>query len=286
MANPIDDGSRFDTRTEIVAALIPILAPVAYLAYALGVKWVQGAPHEAVYELSSFRTGVYAVMLGLLGATVVIARNQGYHVSAWATVGVLLAVPWLELSTTVPAVGYLSVVFVGALIATGVEFAYDRFRRGNASSLVTGIGRYGILAGFGHLAVGLGFHVHVWRFHAFDSGYGVAGIALAVLLHVVLGSILFATGALPVVLWRRERLVLPAMATVTWATWGIYGTLTSGLFFPLGDSTGLQFFGGFEPHPQYMIGITELLVVVLAVAAVEYLARTTVGRMVLGSIAG
>jgi hypothetical protein len=278
MVNLIDDGPRVDTHTKIVAAVVAVLAPVAYLAYVLGVQLVRGAPYEALYELSLFRTGVYAVVLGLLGVTVVVARTREYHASAWATVCALLAVPWLGLSTTVPAVGYLSVVFVGAVIATGAEFAYKRFRRGEAISLVTSVGRDGFLAGLTHLVVGFGLHVHVWRFQVFDPGFGTAGLALAVLLHVILGGVLFATGALPVVLWRRERLVLPALATVTWATWGVYGILTSRLRFPLGDAVSPQFFGPFVPHPQYLFGITELLVVLLAVAVVEYLARDAARR--------
>lgn len=263
--------------TGLASGTAVLLTPAGYLAYVVTVRTVQGYPPK-LEPLFSPPMILYYVVLSLTGVIVVLGWRWRLRIAPLATVGGLLVWPWLYLSIPIGSPGYASVPLVAACILVGTEGGLVRDPSAPGSAQV--LDGYVFAAGLFHLVAGIGLHIYTRRLILVEPSYGILGMVLGTSIYLVLGSILVVTGALPVIFWNYARLVLPALATVGWFVWGLYGTWLQRGRFPLGEFTGFGWFSiPLRPYPDYVIGITELLVLVLAVAGVEYIVRTVVRRI-------
>lgn len=264
-------------RAALAVAAAVLLTPAGYLAYVLAVRWVQGHP-LTVEPLGSPQMLVYYGILSLTGVVAVLGWRWGLRVAPLATVGGLLVWPWVYLRIPIGGAGYVAVPLVAACLLTGLEWGliHEPSAPGQAQ-LITGSA---LAAGFLHFAVGFSLHIYTRRLILLNPDYGIVGMLLGALLYLVLGILLFGTGALAVIFWTRDRVVMPAVLTLGWVSWGLYGTWLQRARFPLGEFSGFGWFHvPLRPYPDYMIGITELLVVLLAVAGIEYLAHAAARQL-------
>jgi hypothetical protein len=88
----------------------------------------------------------------------------------------------------------------------------------------------------------------------------------------VSGLALVATGAGPVILWNRRRLITPALVTVSWFVWGLSGTWQMRDSLPWGSFEGIQWIS-LQPYPDYMLQWTVLMIALFVVAGCELLTR-------------
>jgi len=256
-------------RTIVVPA---VATPILFHWYWMAVYVLLDHPFT-VSPISRPETWVSIAMLGILGSGVVLVWRLGLSVSPAVTSGGLLVLPWLTPTTEVGGPGYPAVVFVGALLLAVTEWQVRDPGGGEIGKpFEEPVGQYALIAGFAHFILGFGLQIYVRRLQFVDPVYGPSGIVLGLLIHVVTGLVLFTTGALPVIGWARARLVTPAAVTGGWFIWGVYGIWTHWHRFPLGDFAGVQWMYR-EPHPDYMLQSTVLLVAVLFVAGAEALAH-------------
>jgi hypothetical protein len=272
---------RADLRQILVVSVPIVLAPVLFELYWIGVYTVLAHPFT-VKPLSG--AWIYIGMLGTLATTVILGWRRGLRLAPAATGLGLLIFPWLTLTTEIGGAGYPAWVFVFALLATVIEWEVRAPMGHGVGAFLEGtVGRYALTAGFLHLILGFGLQIYVRRLQFADPAYGVTGMVVGSLIYAVTGFILFATGAVPVIAWCRERLVTPAVVTVGWFSWGLSGIFTSGLRFPLGEFTGIRWMHP-APHPDYMLQSTVLLVGVLSVTGLELLLKRIPGSRILSAI--
>lgn len=100
-------------------------------------------------------------------------------------------------------------------------------------------GRHVLAVGSFHFAVGFSLQVYTRRFYWMDWT-GVANKLLMLLSYIYAGLALVAAGALVVILWRRYRLVGPALATSGWFLWGLYGLWQLRESLPLSNIVGID----------------------------------------------
>lgn len=245
-----------------------MLTPLGYLAYVLAVRWLQGNPLY-VEPLLSTRMGLYFLVLALTGVLVGLDWNLGLRATSLAAVGGLLVWPWVYISIPIGNVGYVSIPFVCVLFATAVEGSIrfpERFRQFSTGSL----GRHALGAGLLHFVLGFALQVFARRF--FWLEYTSTGLVLMGVVYVVSGLGLVATGALPVVLWRRGRLVTPGALTTGWFVWGVYGTWKMRESLPWGAFDGISWVS-LQPYPDYMLKWTMLMVGLFALGGFEWTIR-------------
>lgn len=267
-----DQHASNELRGVLAIAMAALLTPVAYLTYLLAVRGFQGHP-LTVEPVGSPRMILYFAILSLTGTVAVLGWLWGLRVAPLATVGGLLVWPWVYLLIPIGGPGYVAIPLVGACVLTGLEWGL--VRDPSAPGRPHAITGQALAAGIAHLAVGFGLHIYTRRLVLLDPSYGIVGMLLGAITYLVLGVILVGTGALPVILWTRDRLVVPALLTVGWVSWGLYGTWLQRARFPVGQFSAFGWFGvPLRPYPDYMLGIAELLVLLLAVAGIEYIART------------
>lgn len=256
-------------RRGVAFAGAAVLTPAAYLSYVLLVRLLQGHP-LSVEPLWSGQMALYALVLALTGVVATLDWYWGIRATPLLAVGGLLVWPWVYLSIPVGNVGYVSIPFAGVLVATVLEGAL-RFPE-RVTQLQTGtVGRYALAVGFVHFVLGFGLQVYARRF--FWMGYTFPGNLLMGIVYLVSGLALVATGVLPVILWKRRRLVIPPLVTAGWFLWGLYGTWRMRDSLPWGAFSGINWIS-FTPYPDYMLQWTVLMVALLALSGGELLLRT------------
>lgn len=251
-----------------------VVTPLGYLAYQLTLWSMQGYPQ--LVELPPLTLDLFLglLVLGVTGAIAMLTWNRGFRVAPVAAFGALLGVPWLYFGPLIN-LGYSTLPFVALLLVIGVEGAI-RFRE-RIPEVVTGQTRRVTLgAGLLHFVLGFGLQMYARRLFWLD--YSFPSVLLMGFIYVVSGIALVVAGALPVVLWRRFRLVTPAVATISWFAWGAYGIWLRWESLPLGHFAGIGW-GNFTPHPDYLLKWTGLMIVLLVGAGAE-LAMRRVSRFV------
>lgn len=129
---------------------------------------------------------------------------------------------------------------------------------------------FALAAGLIHFVLGFGLQLY--------GRQGLPGVVLILLAHGVSALGLVVTGALPVLLWKRYRLVVPGMATGGWFLWGLYGAWTIRDSLPRGAFSGINW-NSLPPYPDYMLKWNLLLVALVVLAGAELIARR-VGRAI------
>lgn len=130
-----------------------------------------------------------------------------------------------------------------------------------------------LAAGLIHFVMGFGLQLYARQ--------GLPGFYLVILGTALASLGLVVTGALPVLLWERYRLVLPGTATVGWFVWGLYGTWAMRRSLPWGAFDGINW-NTLPPYPDYVMKVNLLLIVLVILAGVELLVRKG-GRSIVNS---
>lgn len=141
---------------------------------------------------------------------------------------------------------------------------YNGWERGHTLALV---------AGLIHFVLGFGLQLYARQ--------GLPGFYTIILGTALMSLGLVVTGALPVLLWERYRLVLPGVATVGWFVWGLYGTWGIRSSLPWGAFDGINW-NTLPPYPDYMMKVNLLLLGLVILACVEVLVRMG-GRSIFNS---
>lgn len=262
------------TRKALAIVGAAILPPIGHLSYLIAIFWLQGYPIsiEPVFSTTMF---LYVLGLSLTGSIALLVWNWELQIAPVAALGALLVWPWYY-HAGIGSVDYGALPFVILLIAAGFEgVAKFPERLGEIASGSTGL--YALAAGLLHLVLGFGLQVYTRQFF-WMSTPTLSGAELMGLLFIVSGLALVTAGATPVLLWRRERLVSPALMLAGWFLWGIYEAWRVRESLPLGDFVGIDWFFP-VPYPDYLLKATILLLLLLAVAGSE-LAIRRVGRYI------
>lgn len=237
-------------------AIAAVLTPTTYLAYVVAV-WGLDALHFGLHPVRE--TAGFVLVIGVVGVLCLAAWRWRLYATPLVTALFLLWWPWFGGGLDVDyAVSYFP--FVGTSLLLAAEAAIHRHRRVAAL-----LDRPAVAVGLAHVLVGSLLQLAV---RPPDQSLMWAVVPVVAL-------VLFATGALPVVLWRRERLVAPALAAAGWFAWGVYGIWTWWDSLPLSSFTGIGWTAP-VPHPDYALQSATLLLVVLVVAGLEYALRAGV----------
>lgn len=121
-----------------------------------------------------------------------------------------------------------------------------------------------LATGLVHFVVGFGLQLY--------GRNGLPGAFLIPMAYAVSALGLVLTGALPVLLWVRYRLVLPGVGAVSWFLWGLNGTWTMRRSLPRGAFQGINW-NSLPPYPDYMLKWNLLLIAILVLAGAEFLVR-------------
>lgn len=259
-------------RDIIVTLLVAAVTAFGYFFYVLAVRWLQNNP-IIVEPLLSNTMLSYFTILSLIGITLRFSWRRGLRIAPGAIIVGLFIWPWLYLSIPIGSAAYVSIPFVGALIATTMEILYrspERLRQ-----FLTD--KHALIGGSFHFILGFGLQVYTRQLWWLNPELGTTGILGGFLLYFMLGLILFSTGALPVILWKRQKLVSPALVTTVWFLWGLYGTWIMRDSLPLSDFTGKQWIS-LVPYPDYMLHATMLLIALLVVTGGEFLIQKMIDR--------
>lgn len=255
-------------RKGITIAGITLLTPIIYFAYVVSVKWFLEIPLNEEPLLSTMML-LWILVLSLTGGVASLGWVRGLRVGPAVGIGGLLLLPW-GLPPVVGSIGDISFVFVGLLLVAVAEGAV-RFPGEVDRLFGDSAGRYALAAGLFHFAVGFGIQIYVRRFFWMDAS--LAGVAIYGIIYLVSGLALVATGALPVILWKRRRLVTPAILTAGWLLWGLYGTWQLRGALPWGAFEGVDWIS-LQPSPDYMLQWTVLVIALLVVGGGESLLRS------------
>lgn len=257
-------SAQFQIPRSFALAASAILTPITYVSYVLVVRRLQGPPLTVeVEQLLSPGMLLYFLVLAVTGALATADWYWGLRVTPPLAVGGLLLWPWIYYLSAIGSVGFASIPFVVVLVATFIEGAI-RFPGRIERALTGSIGRYAILAGLLHFVLGFGLQLYARQ--------GLPGGVFIMLAYAISALGLVATGAVPVLLRSRHRLLSPAITTAGWFLWGLYGTWTVRDSLPRGASSGINW-GGLPPYPDYMLKWTLLIVALLVLAGVELIAR-------------
>lgn len=123
---------------------------------------------------------------------------------------------------------------------------------------------FALAAGLLHFILGFSLQLYARQ--------GLPGGVLIVLAYAVSALGLVATGALPVLLWKRYWLVMPGLATGGWFLWGLYGTWAIRDSLPRGAFSGINW-NSLPPYPDYMPKWDLLLGAFVVLAVVELVVR-------------
>lgn len=259
---------------DLLIAVAAVLTPVVYLGYVVLLREFQG--YSQVVERPAFTQEfvLFGVVLGETGALAVVAWTAGLRIPPVVGAVTALGTPWLYVGPTVDP-GYASLPFVAVLMTGGIE-ATVRYRGRVAVVARSRTGRDALAAGGLHFLFGLGLQVATRGFYWLE--YSVPSVLIMGVIYVVSGVVLVVVGAGAVVCWRRYRLRLPAMATVGWFLWGVAESWQRRSALPLGSFTGTSW-GEFEPHPDYLLKWSWLLVVFVAAVGGEVMVRRIVRRL-------
>lgn len=238
----------------VSGAAVAVLTPVVYLAYVIAV-WGFDALRLGLHPVRG--TAGFALVLAVVGVLCLAALRWRLYGTPTIVALFLLAWPWVGGGSLNVDYGVSYFPFVGASVLLAVEAAIHRSRRVAAL-----LDRTAIAVGLAHAFAGL---LLQWLVRLPDQDLLRAVVPVVTLA-------LFATGALPVVFWRRKRLVAPAVAVAGWFAWGVYGVWQSRESLPLSSFAGVRWTAP-VPHPDYALQIAVLLLVVLVVAGVEYALR-------------
>lgn len=248
--------------TALLALASAVLVPLWYLSYSVFVRWLQGNP-TSVRALSSPPMLLSLLLLAVVGVFVVGLRVARLRASLGVVVAAFLAWPWLYISIPVGGVGPLTIPFVVALLVTVVEGTVryqDRLEAGFRQYT----GRRALAIGVAHAAVGLGLQ---WYSRTGYPDRFFSPIAVGVSALALVGL-----GALPVVLWSRDRLVLPGMVVGGWLGWGLLRTWQLRASLPRGSFSAIAWVST-SPAPDYAVKWTVPLLVVVVAVAVELVGR-------------
>lgn len=267
--------SESEIRRLISAAIV---TPLGYLAYHLTVWTFQGYTH--LVELPRLTSDLFLgfLVFGITGALAMLTWSRGFRAAPVAALGALLGVPWLYVGTLIINLGYATLPFVALLLVIGIEGAI-RFRGRIQGVFTRRTRRIALAAGLLHFVLGFGLQMYARRLFWLD--YSFPSVLLMGFIYIVSGIALVVTGALPVILWQRSRLVTPGLATVGWFMWGVYGIWLRWESLPLGHFAGIGW-GNFTPYPDYLLKWTGLMIVLLVGAGGELAMRRVsqfIGRM-------
>lgn len=255
-------------RRVVLLALTAILTPTGFLAYVLFVQPVLTEP-STIRPASSKFLLFYILILSEIGVVVLGGWRWGLRVAPILTVGVLLGRPLVMPIRVVGRLGQVAIPFVFMVVVTTAEAAIRFPDRVGRRLFVETAGGFALGFGLLHLFLGLLLQVYVRRLYWLDSS--LPGPILFGVIYSIAGFGLVVTGALPVVLWSRNRLLTPGLLTVGWFLWGVHGIWTrSGI--PLSEFAGINWMA-LEPHPDYMLQWTMLLVGILFLTGCEFAIR-------------
>lgn len=263
-------------RRSLAVAGTALVTPAAYFAYVAAVRWLQGSPVNEEPLLSTVVL-LWSIVLSSTGVLGVLGWYRDLRVAPSIAVGGLLLLPW-GFPSVVGRVGYVSIPFVGLLLVTVVEGAV-RFPNRVDRLAAGSVGRYALAAGILHFAAGFGIQIYARGFFWLDVA--LVGVLIYGGVYLVSGLALVATGALPVILWTRRRLVAPALLTAGWFLWGLYGTWQLRGALPMSIYSRAIDWVSLQAAPDYMLQWTVLAIGLLTVAGTEWLVRG-VGRRLLG----
>lgn len=191
----------------VSGAAMAVLTPVVYFAYVVAV-W--GFDSLRVGSDPVLETTGFVLVLGVMGVLCLAAWRWRLYGTPLVTALFLLWWPWFGGGLNLDyGVSYLP--FVGASVLLAAEAAIHRSRRVAAL-----LDRTAIAVGLAHALVGILVQMTV-RPLSFSPVWSIVLMWGAILSVVAL--ILFATGALSVVFWRRERLIVPLLAVAGWFAW-------------------------------------------------------------------
>lgn len=256
------------TRRIVLLILAAILTPAGYLAYLLFVVpvFVGATTLEPVSTKYLF---VYILILAEIGVVLAGGWEWGLRIAPVLAIVALLGRPLILPIRSIGLLGQVAAPFVFVAVVTAVEAAIRFPDRTGRFVVVEAAGGAALGVGLLHVVLGLLLQVYVRRLYWLDAS--LPGLLLAPLVYAIAGVGLFGTGALPVVLWSRNRLLSPGLLTVGWFVWGVYGIWTrSGI--PLSEFAGINWFA-LKPHPDYMLQWTMLLVGILFLTGWEFAIR-------------
>ncbi len=258
-APPLRAVIRHPVSAGVVAA---VLAPAASLPYLVAVHQFKYA-----YGIVPSQTQVlrFVVAVAVVGVLVSLALRWRLRGAVVTTGFVLVVFPWLGPSASSVDAGSGHMLLVVAAVALAVEAALRRHRQ-----VVALLDRAAVAAGIAHVLVAFLVQMAV---HPVNFSLVWVVVLLWGVIYSVVALILFATGALPVVLWRRGHLVTPAVAAVGWFSWGVYEIWRARESLPLTDFQAIRWTVP-QPHFDYAFQSSTLLLVILIVAGLEYALRT------------
>ncbi|MFD1588869.1 hypothetical protein ACFR9U_17975 [Halorientalis brevis] len=257
--------SKGEIRRLLIAA---VGTPLAYLLYQFMLRSVQGYTQLVTLPQLTPTLFLGFLVLGVTGALALLTWNLGFRIAPIAAFGAVLSVPWLYFGPPIN-LGYSTLPFGTLSLVIGVEGTI-RFRERTPEIVTDKTGWIAVGAGLLHFALGFGLQVATRQLFWLDNSF--PSVLLMGFIYVVSGIALVVAGALPVILWRRYRLVTPAVATVSWFTWGLYGIWVRWNALPLSEFTGIGW-GNFTPHPDYLLKWTGLMIVLLAGVGAELVLR-------------
>lgn len=257
-------GTAVPRRHHSAAAAVAALTPAVYLPYLVAVQQFE---HSGVIVQSWVEVASFALVVSIVGVLALLAWRWRLRATVGVTVLALAAWPWLTTARPVWNLGYVYVLFVAVALAFTAEAAVRQPHRVAAL-----LDRPAVSVGLAHVFVAF---LLQWTVRPVSVSSQLVVVSMWVVIYAVVALILFATGALPVVLWRRKRLVAPALAAVGWFVWGVYGIWTWRDSLPLTPFTATKW-TALEPAPDYALQSSTLLLVLLVVAGVEYALREAV----------
>lgn len=254
-----------------------ILTPPIFLGYATGVRLLRNRPAD-FGPLLSVDGGLLIFLLALLGSLAVVMWTSGLRVAPIVGFGSLLLVPWLLYTGRHAAAEVLLPVTVLMLIASG-EWAIRRPRSGR-KVLREKLGRNELTVGLSHLVIAAALQ---WQSRGLAwLDYSVSGVFIGSVVYFVSACAIFVIGVLVVVAWRHHSLILPALASLGWVMWGIFGWMR-GYSLPGSPSDlGAVHWVTLQPYPDYMLKWVMLLLAIAGVAVLELGLRSGVKKSGLG----
>lgn len=253
------------TRCIVLLILAAILLPAAYLAYVLYVVPLVVGP-TTLQPVSTKYLFVYIVILAEIGVVLAGGWEWGLRIAPVLTIVALLGRPLIVPIRSIGLLGQVAAPFVFMMVVTAVEAATRFPDRTGRFMVVDAAGGAALGVGLLHVFLGLLLQVYVRRLYWLDAS--LPGILLAPVVYAIAGAGLFATGAIPVILWSRNRLLTPGLLTIGWFLWGVYGIWTrSGI--PLSEFSGINWIA-LKPHPDYMLQWMMLLVGILFLTGCEF----------------
>lgn len=257
-----------------------ILTPTIYLAYATGVRVLRNRPSEFGPLLSV--DGILLIsLLALLGCLAAVMWTSGLRVAPVVGLGSLLLVPWL-LYTGRHAAAEVALPVTSLMLIASVEWAI-RSPSSAREVLREKLGRNELAVGISHLVIAAGLQ---WESRGIAwLDYSASGVVIGSVVYFVSACAIFGIGVLVVLAWHRHRLILPALANLSWVMWGIYGWMRGYSLPGSPRDLGAVHWVGIQPYPDYMLKWVVLLLGIAGVAVIELGLRAGVKKSGLGETA-